>query len=98
MKKKVVYYVCAILMCLLAIWYGVSYAQDPPPPAKQATLEELQWKAMYLQEHMRNLQADFQTTQDMLKQVQDELKARQPAPPAPEKGAKPEEKKPEAKK
>lgn len=96
MKKKVVIaYLCAIALGLLAIWYGMSYAQDtkPQPAVEQATVAELQWKAMYLQEHIKALQADFRDTQDMLKQVQAELKARQSTPaPAPKESAKPQEK------
>ena len=74
--KKVVF--IAIIVSLAMV--GLTWAQDVTPVPKQQTIEELQWKAMYLQEHIKALQADFQNTQDQLKQVQAELKARQPAP------------------
>jgi len=75
-KMKKVMCFTVIVMFVAA----VAMAQDVPAPAqKQASIEELQWKAMYLNERIKTLQAEFKTVQDTLKVVQDELKARQPA-------------------
>lgn len=85
-----------VTVIVLLVFATLSMAQETP--STPLTVTELQWKALYLQEHIKALQADFQATQETLKQVQAELKARQPAPPpVPKEEAKPEGKNTKAK-
>lgn len=96
MKKLLVVVLTTIA---IAIYMHAVYGQETAtqPPAKQPTLEELQWQAMYLNERIQNLQYDFATSKQRLQEVQAKIKAMQPAKiDAPAKPA--EDKKPEPKK
>jgi Tfp pilus assembly protein PilE len=77
MNKRLIFaYVVVILLGIMAILVGISYAQDM---TRQKTTEELTWQAqalnnefLYLQERMKNIQIEY-------KKVQDELNARKAA-------------------
>lgn len=64
----------------------VGWAQEPQVPTKEqalkvGTLEELQWKQLYIQERLKTLQTEYANLQSILRDVQAELKARQPENP-----------------
>jgi len=95
-RKLIIAYVCAILLGVVAIWYGMSYAQETQPPAKEPTVTELklqvlqeraaklQSEYMYLQERSRTIQGEYAKVQAELKAMeQAEPKAK--APKGPEK-------------
>ena len=67
-----------VFIVILAI-SASAWAQEGAQSVKKPTIDELQWKALYLQERLKSLQADYQITGDTLKQVQAEIKAMQPA-------------------
>lgn len=84
-----------LLTIMILAFAATAFAQDVTPVPKQKSLEELQWQAMYLQEHIKVLQQDYARSQEALSQVQAELKARQPAqPPKPPEPPAKDEKKP----
>lgn len=96
MKKLVIVALAAIVIAFYI--HAIGWAQESTPtPAKQPTIEELHWQAMYLNEHLKAIQADFAATQAQLKEIQAKLKALQP--PAIDTSKKPvEDKKAEPKK
>ena len=76
MKK--LFLVFTIIVCFV----GAAVAQDlgAPPPAKQKSIEELQWQAKALESEFRYLQERTKMVQIEFQAVQAELKQRQPTP------------------
>lgn len=68
-----------ILTIIVLAFATTAFAQEVTPVPKQKSIDELQWQAMYLQEHIKVLQQDYAKSQEALNQIQAELKARQPA-------------------
>lgn len=74
-----------VFFTMMVVFFAVcAFAQQdigaPAKAPKQKTIEELQWQALYLQEHIKALQSDFQLSQETLKQVQDQIKRMTPTP------------------
>ena len=77
--KKVL---CIVIFTVFVATTGIAQMTAAPQPAGEPSLQELQWKAAYIQERIKNLQAEFATLQTSLKQVQEQIKAKQPPKPA----------------
>jgi peptidoglycan hydrolase CwlO-like protein len=76
--KKMILLAMVMVFCFTVSGFAQDMAQLVP--VKEPTLQELQWKALYIQERIKTLQVEFKTLQDSLKIVQDQIKKMTPAP------------------